>query len=95
MFQGEVWSFVGMSYLLGGLCVLLVTLFIFLHVFYKVKHVRRTESEADNTARKTKLADVCPFQEQALVSISATSWEENFRGQLIEALLRDPRNTTV
>ena len=84
-----------MSYLLGGLCVLLVTLFIFLQVFYKLKHIRRTESEAGNPASKTKLVDVSPFQEQTLVSISATTWEENYRQQLIEALLRDPRNTTV
>ena len=43
MFQGEVWSFVGMSYLLGGLCV--IALFIFLQVVCKVKIIRRTQSE--------------------------------------------------
>ena len=95
-FQGEVFGFVGMSYLLGGLCVL--ALFIFLQVVCKVKIIRRTESEAGNTTRKNHIDDVCPFQEQTLVSICSTSWEENFNRhhqQLIDALLRDHRDTTV
>ena len=94
MFQGEVLGFVGISYLLGGFCVLGVTLFVFLHIFCKVKN-RSTESDAGNTSRKNNIDDVCPFQEQSLVSICVTSWEENYRHQLIEALLRDHRNTTV
>ena len=94
MFQGEVLGFIGMSYLLAGFCVLLVTLFIFLHVFWKVKN-RGTDSEAGSASRKNKIEEVCQFQEQSLVSICATSWEENYRHQLIEALLRDHRNTTV
>ena len=91
-FQGEVFGFVGMSYLLGGLCVLLVTFFVFLQVVCKI---RRTQSEAGNTARKNQIDDVCPYQEQTLVSICSSSLEENYRHQLIEALLRDNRNTTV
>ena len=95
-FQGEVFGFVGMSYLLGGLCVL--ALFIFLQVVCKVKIIRRTESEAGNTTRKNHIDDVGPFQDQTLVSICSTSWEENFNRhhqQLIDALLRDHRDTTV
>ena len=95
-FQGEVFGFVGMSYLLGGLCVL--ALFIFLQVVCKVKIIRRTESEASNTTRKNHIDDVGPFQDQTLVSICSTSWEENFNRhhqQLIDALLRDHRDTTV
>ena len=90
-------GFVGMSYLLGGFCVLLVTLFIFLQVFYKVKNIGRTESEAGIAAKKNKTEDICPFQDQTLplVSICLTSWEESYRHHLIEALLRDHRNTTV
>ena len=75
--------------------MLLVTLFIFLQIVCKVKNIRRTESEAGNATRKTQIEDVCPFQEQPLVSICSASWEENYRHHLIEALLRDHRNTTV
>ena len=93
---------VPLFYLLGGLCLLLVIIFILFQVVYKVKSSRKNNSNSQKitTCKKTNIEDVCAFEEEIDCSTYSNNCdllrsEESDRRQLILALLHDHRNTVV